>query len=62
MKQGCQSHSTPEAEIVAAEHALRTAGVPCRDLGDKLLGRDVVLDFHEDNETAIIAMRSGYHR
>ena len=31
-KQGCVSHSTPEAEVVAAEHALRTIGLPCLDL------------------------------
>ena len=59
-KQGCVSHSTPEAEVVAADHALRTAGIPCLDLWDLLLGRKAVLDFHEDNETAIGAMRYGY--
>ena len=59
-KQGCQSHSTPEAEIVAAEHALRIVGLLALDLWDKLLGPQVVLDFHEDNETAIIAMRARY--
>ena len=31
-RQGCVSHSTPEAEIVAADFALRTMGVPVVDL------------------------------
>ena len=59
-KQGCVSHSTPEAEVVAADHAMRTYGIPCLDVWDKLLGRRAVLEFHEDNETAIGAMRHGY--
>merc|ERR1712039_860804 len=59
-KQGCVSHSTPEAEIVAADHAMGTYGLPCPDIWERLLGRELTLHFHEDNETAIIAMRSGY--
>ena len=59
-KQGCVSHSTPEAEVVAADHALRIAGIPCLDLWDTVLDEPVTLDFHEDNETAITAMRYGY--
>ena len=59
-KQGCVSHSTPEAEVVAADHAMRTYGLPCLDVWDRLLDRTVVLEFHEDNETAIGAMRHGY--
>ena len=59
-KQGCQSHSTPEAEIVAAEHTLRTVGLPALGLWGKLLGQNAVLEFLKDNETAIVAMRSGY--
>ena len=45
---------------MAADHALRVFGLPCLDLWDKLLARAVKLEFHEDNETAIIAMRHGY--
>ena len=59
-KQGCVSHSTPEAEIVAADHAMRTAGVPSLDLWERLLGRSVTLEFHEDNETCISAMRCSH--
>ena len=59
-KQGCVSNSTPEAEIVAAAHALRMFGLPCLDLWSTLFQRPFTLDFHEDNETAVGAMRTGY--
>ena len=36
-KQGCVSPSKPEAEVVAADHAMRSYGLPCLDLCDKLL-------------------------
>ena len=59
--QGCVSHSTPESEIVAADHALRTVGIPALDLWSILLERpDIVITFHEDDETANIAMRQGW--
>ena len=54
------SHSTPEAELVAADHALRTFGLPGLDLWDTLLQRKAVLEFHEDSETCIGAIKSGY--
>ena len=60
-KQGCVSHSTPEAEVVAADHALRTVGLPALSLWSVILkDPDLVVNFHEDNQTAILAMRSGY--
>jgi len=59
-KQGCVSHSTPEAEIVAAAHALRTEGLPALDLWDCILERPVQLRFQEDNQTAILAMQRGF--
>ena len=49
----------PEAEVVAAGHAMRTCGLPCLDMWDRLLGRQAIIHFHEDNETAISAMRFG---
>ena len=45
---------------MAASHALRSFGLSCLDLWDALLGRSVSLVFHEDNETAITAMRHGH--
>ncbi len=59
-KQGCVSHSTPEAEVVAADNALRSCGLPALHLWDKLLRRAVVLEFHEDNSTAVTTMKHGY--
>ena len=60
-KQTCCSHSTPEAEIVSADHALRTHGVPALDLWCLLLGRPKFqIQFHEDNATAVIVLKSGY--
>ena len=59
-KQGCVSNSTPEAETVAAAHALRMFGLPSLDLWSTLFLRPVTLDFHEDNETAVGAMRTGH--
>ena len=45
---------------MAADHALRTFGLPGSDLWDVLLGRRAVLEFHEDNETCIGTIKSGY--
>ena len=59
-KQTCVSHSTPEAEIVAADHAVRSFGVPAMDLWTLILGDKMVIQFHEDNATACIVLKSGY--
>ena len=60
-KQGCVSHSTPESELVAADHTARTFGIPSADLWSLLLSRpSIEVKLHEDNETAIVAMRQGY--
>ena len=49
------------AALVAAYHALRTVGVPSLDLWSTLLERpNLSVLVHEDNETAILAMRSGH--
>ena len=52
-KQGAVSHSTPEAEIVAADVAVRLEGVPALPLWDLLLGRPQQILFHEDNQAMI---------
>ena len=59
-KQGCVSNSTSEAEVVSASNALRTCGLPALHVWDALLGRAVTLEFHEDNSTAVTAMKHGY--
>ena len=52
-RQTCTSHSTPEAEIVAADAALRTEALPAIPLWEHLLKRRVVAAFKEDNEAVI---------
>jgi len=60
-KQSCVSHSTPEAEIVAADHAIRTFGTPAIDIWSLALGSNqLTIQFHEDNATACTVLKSGY--
>jgi hypothetical protein len=59
-KQTCVSHSTPEAELVAANTALRTQGLPGLDLIQKVFNPTAVLYFEEDNNTAITTINAGY--
>ena len=60
-KQTCVSNSTPEAEIVAADHAIRTHGVPALDLWELILSSsDLTIEFHEDNQTAVVVLKTGY--
>ena len=62
-KQTAVSHSTPEAEIVAAAAALRTIGLPALDLCDCVFGgvlnRKVSLNFFEDNTATIAIIKTG---
>ena len=50
-RQECVSHSTTEAEIVAADWALRREGLPALDLWDAIGRRDQPVVFHEDHES-----------
>ena len=60
-KQSSVSHSTPEAEIVAADHAVRSYGVPALELWELILADPkMIIQFHEDNNTACIVLRTGY--
>ena len=58
-RQGCVSHSTPEAEIIAADFALRTMGIPVVDLWRSISGKDPQVIFHDDNQAMIAVIRSG---
>ncbi len=58
-RQGCVSHSTPEAEIVAANAAVRTAGIPAVILWEYILNRDVRLTLQGDNTATIAIIKSG---
>ena len=58
-RQGCVSHSIPEAEIIAADFALRTMGVPVVDLWRILSGQEPKVIFHDDSQVMITVIRSG---
>ena len=58
-KQTAVSHSTPEAEIVAADLALREEGIPAVELWEMLLGRDLRVIFHEGNQAMIQVCKTG---
>ena len=57
-RQSCVSHSTPEAEIVAADLAIRTEGLPALQLWDMVLERSVKLKFQEDNQATIQILKT----
>ena len=58
-RQGCVSHSTPEAEIVAASFALRNTGLPGLAIWDIIFPHQPPLLVHEDNQTMIRCMKTG---
>ena len=58
-RQTCVSHSTPEAEIVSADLALRHCGLPSFALWWTLLPQKPKLVFHEDNQTMIRVIETG---
>ena len=58
-KQTCVSHSTPEAEIVAANAAVRLEGLPALQLWDIVLERKVVATLLEDNQATMQILKSG---
>lgn len=49
----------PEAEIVAADFALRTAGIPSLAIWSVVLPRIKKILFHEDNQAMIQVVKSG---
>ena len=52
-------HSTPEAEIVAADVAMRAMGMPALRLMERILGKEPKLVFFDDNKAMISVARSG---
>jgi hypothetical protein len=52
-RQTAVSHSTPEAEIIAADHAMRAEAIPTLSLLDTIFERKVHLRMMEDNEAMI---------
>ena len=59
-RMGCITLSTPEAELYAALFALRMYGIIALTFWGIVLQRpDIVLQFHEDNQTMIRVMTTG---
>ena len=58
-RQGCVSHSTPEAELVATHFALRTSGLPGQLMWDRILKHKPPLLVHEDNQAMIRCVETG---
>jgi len=58
-RQTCVSHSTPEAEMVSMDYALRHCGLPCLNLWHRLLPHKPGLVVHEDNQAMIKIVQSG---
>ena len=58
-RQGCVSTSTPEAEMVAAFHAMRVVGLPGLELWQLLLPHCPRMRFLEDNQAMLQCVRSG---
>ena len=58
-RQTCVSNSTPEAEIVAANHALRMEALPALDLWECITGSKTYCRLYEDNAATTSMMISG---
>ncbi len=58
-RQGCVSHSTPEAELVAMDHALRQLGLPSLPLWETLIPNFGRIHVHEDNQAMIRIASTG---
>ena len=58
-RQTCVSHSTPEAEFVAADYGLRTDGLLALSLRRVLLPHQPPLLFHEDKQAMIRVVSTG---
>ena len=58
-RQSCVSHSTPEAELVAFDFAVRGPGLPSLDLWHTLLPHAPPLLGHEDNQAMLRIIETG---
>ena len=58
-KQGCVSHSSVEAELVACNFGIRTVGIPAIDLWTTILGRDLSIDLYQDNQATARIIATG---
>ena len=58
-RQGCVSHSTPEAELIALNFAVRTVGLPGLLIWHTLMPKKPALYVHEDNQPLIRVLKTG---
>ena len=58
-RQGCVSKSTPEAEIVSMDFAVRSMGIPSQSLWDTLGFGKGGVDVHEDNMSMVRICETG---
>ena len=58
-KQSCVSHSTPEAEILSINLAMRTLGIAALNIWDMVLGSKAGVDVMEDNDATCLIIKSG---
>ena len=58
-KQTSQSHSSPEAEMVALDLAVRKVGIPSLALWETITERKIRLHLREDNQTCATIIKSG---
>jgi hypothetical protein len=58
-KQTAVSHNTVEAEVIAADHAIRMAGLPALPLWETVLDRPLNLDVFQDNQATARIMTTG---
>ena len=58
-KQAAVPHSTVETELVAADHAIRSRGLPALQLWERLLNRQLYLDVFQDNQATARIMTTG---
>ncbi len=59
-RQSATSHSTTEAEMVAARKMLRESLIPLQSLWSPMLQRPVEAVLHEDNMSTIVVINAGY--
>ena len=59
-RQSCVSHSTTEAEVVAANTAVRAVGIPAKHFWEYILNRPMEMVLREDNQATICVIKNGY--
>ena len=59
-RQSATSHSTTEAELVAASKMLRESLIPIQSLWALMLQRPIDAVLHEDNMSTIVVINAGY--